>query len=67
MTNNQRSKLIKETFVEKHWPSRNILFEYINISMMKETERLKMHFDTKNDWRKGYSDCLVYSYVKKGQ
>ena len=51
--------------MEKHWPGKQIKFEYINMSIREVSDQLKMHFDRKNDARDGYQNCMVYSFIKK--
>jgi hypothetical protein len=62
MSNPERSRVCSKYFVHPHWEGNAHRFEYINISLRKETDELAMHFDSKNDKREGYNGCTVYSY-----
>jgi hypothetical protein len=65
MTNEERSKLVKEHFVKDLFgESTDSSYEYINISLREVTKinTLQKHFDSKNDSRDSYGQSLVYSY-----
>ncbi len=44
------------------FPQSTSLFEFFDVIMTRNTT-LQKHTDPKNDHRKGYNVCTVYSYV----